>query len=80
MADIPGYTAFVAGTEAEHSQEILAELGPSTTRIDSAISWKTTGIKAPVLDFMATRMLRRYGALYDKRVAEMLQESARASV
>ena len=54
--------------------------GPSTTRVDTAISWKTTGIKAPVLDFMATRMLRRYGALYDKRVAEMLQESARASV
>ena len=44
------------------------------------MSWRTTGIKAPVLDFMATRMLRRYGALYDKRVAEMLQESARASV
>src|SRR5205807_5768027 len=26
MADISGYTAFVAGTEAEHSREILAEL------------------------------------------------------
>jgi uncharacterized protein YndB with AHSA1/START domain/class 3 adenylate cyclase len=26
MADISGYTAFVAGTEQEHSQEILAEL------------------------------------------------------
>ena len=26
MADISGYTKFVAGTEAEHSREILAEL------------------------------------------------------
>ena len=49
--------------------------GPSTTRVDSAISWKTNGIKAPVLDFMASRMLRRYGALYDKRVSEMLEAS-----
>ena len=54
--------------------------GPSTTRVDTAISWKTTGIKAPVLDFMAARMLRRYGAQYDKRVAEMIQDSARARV
>jgi len=54
--------------------------GPSTTRVDTAISWNSRGIRAPVLNFMATRMLRRYGALYDKRVAEMLQESARASV
>lgn len=54
--------------------------GPSTTRVDTAISWKSTGIKAPVLDFMATRMLRRFGAQYDKRVAEMIQENVRASV
>ena len=47
--------------------------GQSTTRVDTAISWKTSGIKAPILDFMATRMLRRYGALYDKRVADMLE-------
>jgi uncharacterized protein YndB with AHSA1/START domain len=47
--------------------------GPSTTRVDTAISWKTSGLKAPVLDFMASRMLRRYGALYDKRVSEMLE-------
>jgi hypothetical protein len=32
-----------------------------------------------VLDFMASRMLRRYGALYDKRVAEMIQEDAHAT-
>ena len=36
------------------------------------VSWNTSGIAAPVLDFMASRMLRRYGALYDKRVSEML--------
>ena len=47
--------------------------GPSTSRVDTAISWNTSGIAAPVLDFIASRMLRRYGALYDKRVAEMLE-------
>jgi len=47
--------------------------GPSTTRVDTAISWDAHGIKAPVLNFMASRMLRRYGALYDKRVSEMLE-------
>jgi hypothetical protein len=26
MADISGYTAFISGTEHEHSREILAEL------------------------------------------------------
>ena len=41
----------------------------------------TIGARAQLMvDFMATRMLRRYGALYDKRVAEMLQEGARTSV
>jgi len=54
--------------------------GPSTTRVDTAVSWKTSGIKAPFLDFMVGRLLRKYGTEYDKRVAEMLQESARASV
>ena len=49
--------------------------GPWTTRVDSAISWTSRGIKAPVLNFMASRMLRKYGALYDKRVAEMLEAS-----
>src|SRR5437870_13764157 len=32
MADISGYTAFVAGTEADHSQEILAELMEAISR------------------------------------------------
>jgi uncharacterized protein YndB with AHSA1/START domain len=54
--------------------------GPSTTRVDTAISWNTSGIKGRILDFMASRMLRKYGGLYDKRVAEMIQENARASV
>jgi len=54
--------------------------GSATTRVDTAISWQTSGIKGRVLDFMASRMLRRYGDLYDKRVAEMIQENARTSV
>ena len=54
--------------------------GPSTTRVDTAISWNSSGLKAPVLDFIASRMLRRYGARYDKCVTEMIQESARTSV
>jgi len=61
------------------TDRIQAE-GPSTTRVDTAISWQTSGIKGAVLGFMASRMLRRYGALYDKRVAEMIQENVRASV
>ena len=32
MADISGYTAFVAATELEHSREILSELLEVTTR------------------------------------------------
>src|SRR5881296_56309 len=32
MADISGYTAFVAGTEQEHSREILAELMEAIAR------------------------------------------------
>src|SRR5438094_4080824 len=32
MADISGYTAFVAGTEQDHSQEILAELMEAISR------------------------------------------------
>ena len=32
MADISGYTAFVAGTEEDHSQEILAELMEAISR------------------------------------------------
>jgi uncharacterized protein YndB with AHSA1/START domain len=54
--------------------------GHSTTRVDTAIAWNSGGIKGPVLDFMVSRMLRRFGAQYDRRVAEMIQESARARV
>jgi hypothetical protein len=32
MADISGYTAFVGGTEQEHSQEIVAELMDGISR------------------------------------------------
>jgi len=46
--------------------------GTSTTRVDTAVAWHTRGIKAPLLDFMAARMLRKYDALYAKRVAELI--------
>jgi uncharacterized protein YndB with AHSA1/START domain/class 3 adenylate cyclase len=46
--------------------------GPSTTRVDTAVSWEAPGIKGPLLDFMVSRMLRKYGSEYDKRVSEML--------
>jgi uncharacterized protein YndB with AHSA1/START domain len=54
--------------------------GPSTTRVDSSMSWNTSGLKAPVIDMLVARMLRKYGNEYDKRVAGMIQEKARASV
>ena len=50
----------------------LAPEGPSTTRVDTAITWRARGIGARLADLMATRMLRKYGALYDRRVSEML--------
>lgn len=50
----------------------VAAEGPATTRVDTAISWNSSGIKAPFLDFMVARMLRKYGSLYDRRVSEML--------
>ena len=63
----------------QRTDRIEAE-GPSTTRVDTAIAWKASGIKAPLVDVFVARMLRKYGAEYDKRVAEMLQENARVSV
>ena len=48
--------------------------GPSTTRVDTAISWKARGIRAPIADFMARRLLLKYGAAYNKRVAELMRE------
>ncbi|HEV8536167.1 MAG TPA: DUF2652 domain-containing protein [Candidatus Limnocylindria bacterium] len=50
----------------------VAAEGPATTRVETAISWNATGLKAPFVDFMVARMLRKYGTLYDKRVSEML--------
>ena len=44
----------------------------ATTRVDTAITWHARGIAAPFADFMASRMLRKYGAIYDRRVSEML--------
>lgn len=54
--------------------------GPSATRVDTSISWNTSGLTAPLVDMFVARMLRKYGNEYDKRVAEMIQENARASV
>jgi uncharacterized protein YndB with AHSA1/START domain/class 3 adenylate cyclase len=50
----------------------VAAEGPTTTRVDTAVSWDAHGIRAPFLDFVVTLMLRKYGSLYDKRVSEML--------
>jgi uncharacterized protein YndB with AHSA1/START domain len=48
--------------------------GPSTTRVDTAVSWDATGIRAPLLNIFVARMLRKYGAAYDKRVGELMSE------
>jgi hypothetical protein len=50
----------------------VAPEGPSTTRVDTAIAWNARGLKAPVVNFLVARMLRKYGGMYDRRVAEML--------
>ena len=52
--------------------------GPSVTRVDTAISWKSQGLRGPIVDFMAARMLRKYGDMYHKKVSEMLAEPAGA--
>jgi uncharacterized protein YndB with AHSA1/START domain len=53
--------------------------GPSTTRVDTAISWKTGGMKGPILDLMVARMLRSKAKVWDKRVTEMLASRDGAS-
>ncbi|TMG64266.1 MAG: DUF2652 domain-containing protein [Chloroflexi bacterium] len=60
----------LAGT-VWRTDRIEAE-GPATTRVDTAIAWQAHGIKASLVDFMVRRMLLEYGAVYNKRVAEML--------
>ena len=68
-----------------HTDRLEAE-GPSTTRVETAMSWKSSGIRAPIFDFMVRRALRKYGEMYYQRVSEMLaapaaaQEMARPSV
>lgn len=61
----------LAGTVLR-TDRVTAE-GPSTTRVDTAIAWNVRGLRAPVVDFMVARMLRKYEAMYDRRVAEMLR-------
>jgi len=51
----------------------VAPEGPASTRVDTAITWHARGLMAPLADLMASRMLRKYGALYDERVSEMLR-------
>lgn len=48
--------------------------GPSTTRVDSAAAWKTTGIRGPIVNVMVSRLLRKYTDEYDKRVMELISE------
>ena len=47
--------------------------GPSVTRVDTAVAWRSAGIRKPFIDYVVARMLRQYGSLYDKRVSEMLR-------
>jgi uncharacterized protein YndB with AHSA1/START domain len=55
--------------------------GSSTTRVDTAITWNAKGFRAPLVDLFVTRMLRKYGADYDRRVAELISgERAREGV
>lgn len=51
----------------------VAAEGPDATRVDTAITWHARGLTAPLADLIASRLLRRYGAMYDKRVSEMLR-------
>ena len=49
MADISGYTAFVGGTEQEHSQEIVAELMDGISRSFGGNILPATGLITIVL-------------------------------
>jgi hypothetical protein len=51
----------------------VAAEGPSTTRVDTAVAWHVGGIKAPLVDFLVSRMFRKYSSEYDRRVSEMLR-------
>ncbi len=50
----------------------VAQEGPATTRVDTAIAWQSRGLRAPLVDFMVARLLRKYGEQYDRRVTELL--------
>ena len=50
----------------------VAPEGPAATRVDTAIAWESRGLRAPLVDFMVARLLRKYGDQYNRRVAEIL--------
>jgi uncharacterized protein YndB with AHSA1/START domain len=56
----------------------LESEGSATTRVDTTATWETKGIRAPFVDFLVSRMLRKYSSLHDKRVTELLREAPSA--
>lgn len=84
MADISGCTAFVSGTEHEHSGEILAELIENIAKsfggklsVDQVegdalcCTTERTGVEVTV----AVRMMKKYFGEYDDRMDAMLKEA-----
>src|SRR5438309_7516826 len=80
MADISGYTKFVAGTEAEHSREILAELMDGIAKsfggrlaIDQvegdALACTTERTDVEVVDWLRETFRLFHGRLRDIRTA-----------
>src|SRR5437763_3100124 len=80
MADISGYTKFVAGTEAEHSREILAELMDGIAKsfggrlaVDQveghALSCTTERTDVEVVDWLRETFRLFHGRLRDIRTA-----------
>lgn len=86
LADISGYTSFVAGTELEHSHEILSglltticenieSLAHGVTRIYEIMKLETP-LPRPLL-----RVLRKtFAKLFEKSEEKMLQSAARLLV
>src|SRR5437763_17174819 len=81
MADISGYTKFVAGTEAEHSREILAELMDGIAKsfggrlaIDQvegdALACTTERTDVEVVDWLRETFRLFHGRLRDIRTAD----------
>jgi len=50
----------------------VAQEGPAATRVDTAMAWESRGLRAPLVNFMVARLLRKYGDQYNRRVTEIL--------